>query len=61
MKSINLPPYEPEVIDTNSLMKKMGITRKEANDILWDLFEKEYIDLIPVLDEAMLNLLKTKE
>ncbi len=39
----------------------MGITRDQANAILWDLFEKEYIDLIPVLDEEKLNLLKAKE
>ncbi|WP_316814270.1 hypothetical protein [Pedobacter heparinus] len=62
MKTIKLIPYDEDpVLDTNTLMAALGITKKEANDILWDLFEKEYIDLIPVLDEEKLNLLKPRD
>ncbi|WP_316812611.1 hypothetical protein [Pedobacter heparinus] len=43
------------ILDTESLMAGLGISRKEANDLLWDLFEKEYIDLIPVLNEEKIK------
>ncbi|WP_316813850.1 hypothetical protein [Pedobacter heparinus] len=62
MKETKFIPYDEEpVLDTNTLMAALGISRKEANTILWDLFEKEYIDLIPVLDEEKLNLLKPRD
>ncbi|WP_316811449.1 hypothetical protein [Pedobacter heparinus] len=61
METKMIPFDEGPVLDTNTLMAALGISRKDANDILWNLFEKEYIDLIPVLDEEKLNLLKPKE
>ncbi|WP_316812849.1 hypothetical protein [Pedobacter heparinus] len=62
MKQTKLIPNSPQpVLNTESLMAALGITRKAANDILWDLFERKYIDLIPELDEEKVNFLKSGE
>jgi hypothetical protein len=55
-------PFEPDnVLTTDSLMKKMGITRDQANAILWDLFDKQVVDLVPVLDDERIKQLRTKD
>nr|WP_157247326.1 hypothetical protein [Pedobacter panaciterrae] len=48
---INLIPVEYEtMLSTEMLMSKFGIARTTANKILWDLCEKEDVDLVPVVN-----------
>jgi hypothetical protein len=62
MEKTKLIPFEPDnVLTTDSLMKKMGITRDQANAILWDLFDKSIVDLVPVLEEEKMKDLRTQD
>ncbi|MBB5436948.1 DNA-binding GntR family transcriptional regulator [Pedobacter sp. AK017] len=62
MNKISRISFEPEnVLSTHTIMAMFGISRAAANAILWDLFDKGYIDLIPELNQEMLgdNLITT--
>ncbi|MBB5438508.1 hypothetical protein HDC92_002184 [Pedobacter sp. AK017] len=51
MKETKMIPFNQEpVLDTESLMAGLGISRQEANDLLWKMFDDDIIDLIPTLD-----------
>jgi transcription initiation factor IIE alpha subunit len=56
-----LIPFEPDnLMTTDTIMEKLGISKTEANAILWDLFEKEIIDMVPVLDDEKTKQLRAK-
>ncbi|ACU03298.1 hypothetical protein [Pedobacter heparinus] len=53
MKETKMIPFNQEpVLDTESLMAGLGITRQEANALLWKMFDDDIIDLIPRLNEG---------
>lgn len=53
MKETKMIPFNQEpVLDTESLMAGLGISRQEANDLLWKMFDDDIIDLIPILNEG---------
>lgn len=51
---------EPK-LDTVTLMAGLGISRQEANNLLWKLFEDGIVDLIPVLNEEKIRPLQANE
>lgn len=56
-------PFDPDnLLNTDTLMAKLGVSREEANKILWDLFDKGIIDLTPSLNLNSFNYdTKTQE
>jgi hypothetical protein len=39
----------------------LGISREEANKILWDMYDQQFVDLIPVLNKEKISELMEAE
>ncbi len=61
MKKSKMIPFEPEnELNTMTLMEKFGLSRDQANQILWSLFDQGH-DLMPELNEEKVKALLKAE
>jgi hypothetical protein len=60
-EKVKIPFDSDDRFTTYSLMERLGISREEANKILWDMYDKQFVDLIPVLNKEKVNELLEAE
>ncbi|MBB5437344.1 hypothetical protein HDC92_001012 [Pedobacter sp. AK017] len=56
LEKTKMIPFDQEpALNTETLMANLGMTRQEANALLWKMFDDGVVDLIPELNEEKLS------